>query len=554
MIGKTQDGIEQPLRGELFGLEQLERHARSLAGQHKVTNRKGPNQLLVRLSENEQLLRAYNLGTAAAEKTRRITPAAEWLLDNFYLIKEQIHLARRHLPKGYNRELPRLLSGPSAGYPRVYDIALELITHVDGRIDVQHLSAFVAAYQNVSELKLGELWGIPIMLRLALIENLRRLTAHLLVARQERDLADEWVDKMLAVSIKNASDLIIVVSDLAKSDPPLTSAFAAEFVRRIQGENPGLQFARHWLEQRFSDHGLTLDHLVQMESQNQAADQVSIGNSITSLRSLGAMDWKEFIETMSVVETALRGDPIGIYGEMDFATRDYYRHSVEKISRRSALTEKKVAEKAIEFAARSENKNNERKSHVGFYLVEKGLPELEKAAQTEYAFGDAFQKKVRQSPLFFYVGSIGAFTLLITWSLWQSGFISGLNHWQFVLFLFLPLLGASHLAVAIVNWLATLFLTPRLLPRLDFSQGIPAEHRTMVVVPTLLTSLKAIDRLLEGLEIHYLSNRDDHLHFALLTDFKDGPQQTMPLDEALLRRARNGILTLNEKYRNDRAN
>jgi len=154
------------LRSELFSVEQLARHARGVAGEHQLDTQQSSNRLLTRLDANEQGLRSFNHSTLAVVQSRRVTPAAEWLLDNFYLVEEQIQLAKRHLPRGYSRELPRLLNGPSAGLPRVYDIVLELISHVDAQIEAGPLSAFVAAYQTVHSLKLGELWAIPIMLRL----------------------------------------------------------------------------------------------------------------------------------------------------------------------------------------------------------------------------------------------------------------------------------------------------------------------------------------------------------------------------------------------------
>ena len=174
---------EPPLRAELFSVEQLARHAKTLAANHQVVTRQGSNSLLARLGHNEAILRGFNRTTIVVDPGRRITPAAEWLLDNFYLIEEQIQIARRHLPRGYSRELPRLLNGPCAGLPRVYDIVLELISHVDAQIDATPLSAFIAAYQTVHSLTLGELWAIPIMLRLGLIENLQRVATRLTIAR-----------------------------------------------------------------------------------------------------------------------------------------------------------------------------------------------------------------------------------------------------------------------------------------------------------------------------------------------------------------------------------
>ena len=202
---------EGPLRAELFSVEQLSRHAKAFARAHQVVTRQGSNSLLARLDQNEDILRGFNRETLAVDKIRRITPAAEWLLDNFYLIEEQIQMARRHLPRGYSRELPRLLNGSSVGLPRVYDIVLELISHVDAQIDAEPLRAFIAAYQTVHSLKLGELWAIPIMLRLGLIENLQRVTTRLSLAREERDLADLWVDRLQDMAEKNPSDRKSVV-------------------------------------------------------------------------------------------------------------------------------------------------------------------------------------------------------------------------------------------------------------------------------------------------------------------------------------------------------
>src|SRR3989304_4650281 len=296
-------GDEPPLRSELFSSDQMEQHGRTLAGSHKVSLTRAPDQLLTRLAENEGvLIGACNLLTAAVKANRRIAPAGEWLLDNFYLIEEQIRTARRHLPKGYSRGLPRLLNGPSAGLPRVYDIALETISHGDGRVDPESLSSFVAAYQTVTALTLGELWAIPIMLRLALIENLRRVGARLAADRNDQNIADYWADQMTETAEKDPQSLILVIADMARSKPPMGSSFIVDTTRRLQGQGPALAMPLTWIEQRLSESGLTIRQLVQSENQKQAADQVSMSNSISSLRFLGAMDWRAFVETMSEVE------------------------------------------------------------------------------------------------------------------------------------------------------------------------------------------------------------------------------------------------------------
>ena len=545
-------GDELSLRSELFSDDQMEQHGKILAGEHQLKPGRPRDRLLARLAENESLLlEVHNLLTEHVKADRRITPAGEWLLDNFYLIEEQIRMAKRYLPKGYSRELPHLLNGPSAGLPRVYDIALEMISHGDGRLYPENLSSFVAAYQSVTTLKLGELWAIPIMLRLVLIENVRRIAALIAAHMIYRNRADYWADQMTEIAEKDSKSLILAISDMARSNPPMVSSFVAELTRRLQGQGPALAVPLTWIEQRLSEVGLTIEQLVRSENQQQTADQVSMSNSIGSLRLLGAMDWREFVETMSIVEQILSEDPGGVYGKMDFATRDRYRHVVEKSAKSCPYSESEVARKAINLAneVAARKGGDERAAHVGFYLIDEGLAQLERMTEVRLSSAEVLRKASRRFPFLLYSGTILLMTAILAGCFAAKAYADGLQGWALGLIGLLSILCASHLAVAVVNWLATLLATPQPLPRMDFSQGIPQELRTLVVVPTILTSTQNIEDLIEGLEVRFLANRDDHLHFGLLTDFHDAIEKTLPEDEPLLRLARQRIEELNEKYR-----
>ena len=375
---------DELLRSELFSSKQMRQHGKTIAGVHKLGEGRTSNQLLKRLTENESVLfKVREKLTKDVVENRHITPAEEWFLDNFYLIEEQIRTARRHFPKDYSRELPHLEGGPSANLPRAYDIALEMISHGDGRIDSKTLSLFVSSYQSVSVLKIGELWAIPIMLRLALIENIRRIAARVSKDRTNRNMADLWAKRMIATAHKDPKNLFLEIADMARSDPPMVGAFVAEIARQLQGQGPSLALPLTWIEQRLSESGQTIKGFVHLESQQQAADQVSMSNSIVSLRFLGTMNWREFVETMSSVDQVLREDPADIYVKMDFATRDRYRHVVEKIAKKSNLSESEVARMAIRLARKGSVKkdDNDRTAHVGFYLIDKGLFELENLAK-----------------------------------------------------------------------------------------------------------------------------------------------------------------------------
>jgi len=543
------EAVPLPLRSELFSVDQLTRHARALALSHRVVSHSGFNRLLNRLGQNEKILRAFNRETFHSH-SRRLTPAAEWLLDNFYLIEEQIQLTRRHLPRDYSRELPRIRDGHSAGFPRVYDIVLELISHVDGQIDAEPLRAFVAAYQTGASLKLGELWAIPIMLRLGLIENLQRVTTRLIVAREDCDLAELWVDRLQHMAQQDPSCLVVVVADMAKAGLSLSSTFVAAFCQRLSRQNPVLQLARSWLEQKLAEQGLSIEYLVHQDTQNQAADQVSVSHSITSLRFLGAMDWETFVEGLSLVEDILRSDPAGVYERMDFQTRDRYRHAVESLARYSALPEAAVAQRAIQLAAESarQDGSGSRLAHVGFHLVDQGRFVLEGLVQVRWPWRVVVERGIRRFPLLCYGGGMAVLTLFAAAVVMQQLPRAGMPAWQFIAVVMVILLCASQLALGVVNWLCTLLVKPQLLPRMDYSAGIAPECRTMVVVPTMLTTAAGADHLVETLEIHQLANRDPHLHFALLTDFRDAPQEHMPDDHALLQRVREGVERLNSSH------
>ena len=546
---------EPPLRAELFSESQMEQHGTELAGTHHLSVARASDQLLARLGANEGvLLHACSLLSTTVKANRRISPAGEWLLDNFYLIEEQIRTAKRHLPRRYSAELPQLAQGSSAGLPRVYDIALEAISHGDGRFDPESLDRFVSAYQKLTPLTLGELWAIPIMLRLALIENLRRVATRVGTGVVNHTLADDWADRMMNVAEADPKNLILVIADMARSKPPMVSPFVAELARRLQGQSPALALPLTWIEQRLFEEGTTIEQLVQLETQSQAANQVSISNSIGSLRSLGALDWRKFVESMSIVEQKLREDPGGIYGAMDFSTRDIYRHAVEQIAKYSPLSEADVARKAIQLAHDGAvpvdgTDAPYRKAHVGYYLIDKGRSHLEQLAEVHRSPINILCKAGRRFPLPLYLGSITLLTAAFSWSLLLNVAAGEMSSGILFLVGCGVALCTSQMSVALVNWAATLLAIPQPLPRLDFFSGIPPQCRTLVVVPTMLSDAEGIEALVEALEVRFLANRDPKLHFGLLTDFKDAPEQVHPNDEFLLELVQVRIEALNHKYR-----
>ncbi|HVD96839.1 MAG TPA: glucoamylase family protein [Cytophagaceae bacterium] len=545
---------EEPLRGELYSSEQMERFGIALAKTHKITNQPEHDHLLKRLANNEMILHEVRkLLTDSIKRKTQIPPAGEWLIDNFYLIEENIRSAKMHLPKDYSEDLPQLANGSTPGLVRIYDIVLRIISHNDGRIDQEGLSSFIRAYQSVTNLQLGELWAIPIMLRLGLIENLRRVSARVAIDRLDANLADYWARQMLETAEKQPKNMILVIADMARSNPPMGSSFVSEITRQLRGKGPDLALALNWIELQLSDNGLTSTELVNSEIQKQAADQVSMSNSIGSLRFLGSMDWRDFVEKHSVVEQILCEDKLGIYPSMDFSTRDQYRHVIEDIAKKSKLSEQDVARIAIDLSYNpvTPEEMDERVSHVGYYLIGKGQEETKRRAKMHESFGARLQKRFKKHTLRIYLTAIFLISAAISGLIFLKSYSDTNNPWLLVPIALLSLLCTSQMAISIVNFFSTIIVKPKLLPKMDFSEKIPEYCRTMVVVPVILNNSNEIERMVEALEVRFLANRNEFLHFGLLTDFKDATQEKLPEDDELIKQVKICIEQLNKKYGRD---
>ncbi len=544
--------LEEPIRAELFGIERLEQHAESLAVAQHVTGESGKGRpLLPRVQDNGRVLRqAYPVIAAAIREERAITPAAEWLVDNFYIVDEQLREIRDDLPAGFYRELPKLAGGPLAGYPRVYGIAWAFVAHTDSRFDPEALRRFVRAYQRVQPLTIGELWAVAITLRVVLVENLRRVTEAIVRGRAARREADALADDLLGLG-RRPGEPAAALRRLEGAR--LVTAFAVQLVQRLRDQDPAVTPALRWLDQRLAAQGTTPDDIVRLEHQRQAAMNVTVRNVIMSMRLMSALDWAEFFESVSLVDELLQAAPY--YAAMDFASRDGYRHAIEELARGSGCSELDVARQAVLHAKGPEGDArgtddlvDDRWQDPGFYLIGHGRPLFERAL--------GFRATPARRLLRAYVaaatpGYLGTILLL-------SGFIlalpllaahaSGVGPAGLFVLGLLAVVPASDVAIALLNRAVTTLLAPSILPRLELRDGVPSHLRTMIVVPTLLTDRIEVDEQIERLEVHYLANPDGDVHFALLSDWTDAPTESASGDEETLAAARESIARLNRRH------
>jgi cellobiose phosphorylase len=554
LLARTSNGAREPLvgpiRGELLGTDRLGEHARALARRQRVgpagKRRKVP--LLERVEETYALLLdARETLSDAADEGIDVSPAGEWLLDNFYTVEEHIREIRATLPKGYYRELPELTSGPLARFPRVYEIAIELIAHTEGHLDLANTELFVREFQRVAPLRIGELWAIPAMLRLGLVENIRRMTRRTLSRLDEVRDADAAADRLRRASEAGQKALAAALHDFVDHTPKLSAIFIARFLSQIRNYQ-GTFTPLVWLEQWIAEDLMSAEEAVARTNQRAALTRVTIANSITSLRTIARLDWNAFVESQSAIERVLRRDPSGDYANMTFAARDRYRHEVERLAKRTRRDEARLAEVAIELADREPGEGpHRRRRHVGYWLVDDGLPELEAAVKYQPRWRERISRALTAHPEAVYFPSIAVVTLLALAA--AFGLAGPIGVGGALLVLALGLVPASEIAVSAVNQLVTSVKHPRTVPKLEFREhGIPPEWHTAVVVPTLIGSVDSVREAVEHLEIQFLANRDAHLHFALLTDFLDAPSETMPDDAAILDAAADGIAALNKKY------
>jgi cyclic beta-1,2-glucan synthetase len=537
--GRRRRGAQKPLRAELLSIERLEERAKALAASFTLARnpRRKARPFFSRLEDNARRLReAYRVLADDVHRGQFVPPAAEWLLDNFHLIEGEIRDTRHNLPREYYLALPKLAPREMAGIARVYAMALELIRHTDGRLDRHQLVRFIAAYQTVAPLTIGELWAWPSMLKLALIENLRRLADETLQGRDARLTADGYLAR-------------IGGAEEASLPEVLETAYVVRLLQQMREYGPLVSPVRAAVEERLAAQGMTAEDAIRTEHQRQAAGQVSVANAITSLRLCASLDWTQYFENVSLIEQVLQRDPAGVYGRMDFLSRDRYRQAVEELAEPTGEAQLRVALRSVESARQAAELNSadDRAAHVGYHLIGKGRQDLE----TDVAYAPRLAFRVRRfifaHATSVYLGTIGlvvaALLALAVVYVQAKGGAPWIQAWTAAL-VFLP---ASEFAIALVQRLAAHLVMPRRLPRLDFQAGIPEDARTMVVVPTLLTSVAGVAELLEHLEVLALGNVDSRIHFAILGDFADAPTAEAPTDEEILDAARAGVHDLNAR-------
>lgn len=542
--------IEAPIRAELFSVERLEQHAASLAAAQSTVSGKG-RPLVARVRDNGRvLLDAYRAVVEAIDDDRAIVPAAEWLVDNFHVVEEQIRTIQADLPRGFYRQLPKLEAGPLAGYPRVFGLAWAFVAHSDSLFEPEPLRRFIDAYQRVDALTIGELWAVAITLRIVLVENVRRAAERIVIDREACAEADLVADRLLGAGNREPEVAATVLRRFEQA--PLSAAFAVQLVQRLRDQDPAVTPALQWLDERLAVQGTTADEIVRSEHQSQGAMNVTVRNAITSMRLLSAFDWVEFFESVSLVDATLRAG--SDFAEMDFATRDRYRNAIEELARWARKPELAIARLTLEATRRvaggagDDGKLPPRERDPGFHLIANGRRAFERELRCRVPLSRRLRRVEPRRGIVVYCGVIAALGAVILSLALLAAAQHGAPSSTLWLLALLAVIPATDAAVALGNHGITRWFGPDPLPGLALRQGVPRELRTIVVVPTLLTTHAALDEQLERLEVHHLASPDGDLRYALLSDWIDSASESAPGDEELLAAAVSGMEALNRRH------
>ncbi|GAB4279613.1 MAG: glucoamylase family protein [Coriobacteriia bacterium] len=538
----------------LLTIDQLEDLARELARAQKYSTAPGPRRtpVLDLVEHAEDVLVSFHSEMSAAVRERKaVPPATEWLLDNNYLVEEQFLRVRRDLPKGFGRELPHLVDGPFVSYPRVFEAATALVRHTDARLDEDYLYRFIRAYQEHSPLTIGETWAVPIMLRVALVANLGALASLVRTSYAADSGADEIADALLDIRSGAALDVRDILHRMDLGHKRHGTRFLLRLQQRLRDRDLVPQVVSEWLDARLADLPAGVEAARNAELHLQASQQVSIANSITSIRFVNALDWRRFFEKVNRVEAVLREDPAGIYDRMDFTSRDRYRDAVESLSRRCPASEEEVARAAVE-AAREGAKSHPddpARAHVGWYLIRGGRYEFENGLR----YRPRPRERVYRGPLrrggyvfwgLILIFTVGLLALVATHALSRNTPVIGVA--LLCLLAFFPL---SEIAVTIANRIAVAVWPARPLPALDYRLRLTDSQRTLVTVVALVRSPQEARDLVSRIEVNYLTGaQDPNVHFALVCEPQAADSETLPDDEEILEAAREAIAELNDTH------
>ena len=534
--------------------DELERHAESLAKVQETTKRKYAMKRITRRIESkfQDIFLTYKSFNEDASVGFPIPPAAEWLLDNFYIIEEQKSIIVRELCD-VRKALPVITEGIYSGFPRIYTIAIEIVSHIDGNANEKVIRDFIFAYQRYNFLSIEELWMLTLMVKAALFEKLWVVCEKMNSTHQDWHKAEQMLD--IINDNNQANDNCENFNSQIEALDDITPAFVEYLIKKLRKKGSKTLWMIKCIDGILAQKSTTTDSFISIDHLNQAVTQVSIGNVINSLRTLSGFDSTVLFEDLSEVERILKQDPCNIYSKMDFNSRNQYRNTITKLADKFKTTEIHVARLCYGLAEEAYNLGNQEPSadHIGYYLIGKGQKSLFESLNSTSKNVIRYKKLNEKYSVNLYISAIIIFSIIIVLIPLIYSFKRETNTADIfcVIIGIVGLIPASEIVISITNSSLGSLVKPARLPKLELKKGIPQELSTMVIVPTLVPNVKRTLDLIDNLEVFYLANKSDNIYFSLVGDFKDCNEETSSDDRAIVDAALRRIEELNRKYTTD---
>ncbi|OGZ05110.1 MAG: hypothetical protein A2845_02190 [Candidatus Lloydbacteria bacterium RIFCSPHIGHO2_01_FULL_49_22] len=483
------------------------------------------------------------------------TQGIELLLDNFYIIESALTELLSSWKEKMTLRVPQSQDVDGEKQPRVYTIARALTKEVDARFDRETIIEFLRSYQKNTPLSLRELDIFPDMLRFVLIEEVLRIIDASLAVLKEKADANRWYERIVDASRhKNTSARLRKLTGLLAAEYTIIpQIFGLHLLHRLDqaGKEGDIRMVSKWLKLSLSKQGVSYAQLSTLKSHTEKVQAATMRNAVTSLRYLSQVRWDKVSLELNMVDAVLSKDPVGAFAMLTDDARSLYRRTIARISDGTGTHDIEVAREAVRLARQAVEVGNDktmRSHHVGYYLLDKGVLELEQMLGYVPTFMESVRMIVLKHNTNAYLGFICVVTLLSTGVfLAQSGAFAFSALLFFAMFM-LGLLLMSEVATVFAHFMFTRILIPKQLPALDLALGIGDARRTVVVVPSMFRSAASAQKILRRMETNFVGNSDTNIFYAFLMDFRDAKSEEVPQDNKRVTEMREGIMLLNAKY------
>ena len=543
------------IKGAILDKNQLDSYLEKIASDHILQEKSDKDTYPIpRLKEDFEVIKeVYKLLNEHLEIGIPIHPAGEWILDNLYIIEEAIKNICKDLTLKKYTNFLGIANGRYEGFARIYVLAGEMVAYTDGKINGENLKQMLMAYQNKKSLSMNEIWNIGLFIQIVLIENIREICEYIYSCQMQKEKVENILSKFFNTKVKLSHATVINSIKLT----PMRNSFIEYMSYRLKKYGRKAFAYLNILEEEVEKTGNDISEIVKKEHFDVAVKKVLVGNAIITLKNISRVNFLEIFESINGVEDILKQDPAQQYDKMDVDTKTYYRNKIQEISKKTKISEIYIAKKCLELSKKAKEKletndiNDERKTHIGYYLIDKGRNELAK---------ELVNKNIRllsnETKVNYYIFGIWSITIILALTLSIGEYFLLAKHinnsilntiYTSVIFI-ISIIPIENIVTKITQYILSKIVKPKVIPKLDFQNGIPEEYATVVAIPTILNSKEKVKKLMGKLEVYYIANKSDNLYFTLLGDCTTENTENAPFDDEVIQEGIKQTKKLNEKY------